>query len=228
MNTDAAGGSPPATPPSQFGAGAATTPPPPNASFDQLGTPPPIVTEVPPIPSSPVASGAGSAVAGVATDQINALVEAFEKQLMLQFSALLGGAKAHIDTLVADFEAALSSGHAEIAAITDELRRGGVVGRLAGVEMALASHAAPAIAGAGDGIHDAHDLLKTWFAGIKDHFTRVVAGVAEDRKQATLDAAAAAAGTPAPAPAPAPAPVVSPAAAAVAAMGIPQFQPPPR
>lgn len=225
MNTDAAGGSPPATPPSQFGAGSAMSPPPPNASVEQLGTPPPSSTSQSSTPSSPAAPGASGVVAGVAPAQANAILDAFEAQLAEQFGQILAAGKSKIDALVADFEAALSSSHAEIAAITDELRRGGVVGRLAGVEMALASHAAPALAGAGDAIHDGHDLLQTWFNGIKSHFARVVAGVAEDKKQA----AAAAAGAPPPAPAPVPAPpVASPAQAQVAAMGIPVFQPPPR
>jgi hypothetical protein len=215
MNTDAAGGSPPATPPSQFGAGSSSTPPPPNASVDQLGTPPPLSSAQVPTPSNPVDAGATS---------VAAILDAFEKQLAEQFGQILYAGKSKVDALVADFETALANGHQELAAITDELRRGSIVGRLGGVEMALASHAAPVLAGAGEAIHDGHDLLRSWFEGIKEHFARVVAGVAEDKKQA-----AAAAGAPPPAPAPSPAPPVeSPAAAQMAAMGLPVFQPPPR
>jgi hypothetical protein len=160
------------------------------------------------------------------TTHVTPILDEFEKQLGEQFAHIMLGAKTYVDKLVADFEAALASGHQEIAVITDELRRGGIVGRLGGVEMALASHAAPALAGAGTALHDGHDLLQSWFNGIKDTFARVVAGVAQDKR----DAAAAAAGqvAVAPPPAPAPEPVASPATAQIAAMGIPQFQPPPR
>jgi hypothetical protein len=154
---------------------------------------------------------------------VDAILTEFEKQLAEQFASILFAGKTHVDALVADFESALASGHQEIAAITDELRKGTVVGRLGSLELAVASHAAPALAGAGAALHDGHDLLQTWFNGIKDHFARVVASVAEDKKAAAAEAAGVA-----PPAAPPPTPAPSPAAPQIAAMGIPQFQPPPR
>lgn len=220
--------------------------PPPNNSFAPLGAPPPTLPVQssdgvslggPATPSSPAEAGAASApasgpvpapvAAAVLLDtHIGPILDEFEAQLKEQFGAIILAGKSHVDGLVAAFEAALNAGHAELGAITDELRRGGIVGRLGAVEMALASHAAPALAGAGSAVHDGHDLLQTWFNGIKNTFERVVAGVAQDKADAAAEAASApAAPTPVPA---APAPVASPATAQMAAMGIPQFQPPPR
>ena len=234
MNTDAAGGSPPATPPAQFGIPSSS--PPPNAEVPSLGAPPPLSTTQSPTPSSPVDSGASGAAASgpvpppvaaavLLDTHITPILDEFEAQLKEQFGAIILAGKSHVDMLVADFEAALNAGHSELAAITDELRKGGIVGRLGSLEMAVASHAAPALAGAGSLIHDGHDLLQTWFNGIKSTFERVVAGVVEDKKQAAAAAAGQVAAPPPPAPVEAP---TSPASAQMAAMGIPQFQPPPR
>lgn len=204
------------TPNPQFG-----TPQSPSGAFP---IPPPEATKPnpQPIPSNPVEAGAGSA-GGVplptdpAIDHMKVLVDAFEAQLSEQFTALMSSAHSKISEVVSRFETYLAQGQTEIDLIVSELKRGGVTGRLHAVEMALASLAGPSIMPAG---HDGHGLLQSWFAGIKDVFDRVVADVAGK--------AAPAAGVP-PGDTVAPPPVpVSPAAAQIAALGIPQFQPPRR
>ena len=153
--------------------------------------------------------------------ELEAKVKAFiAEEIAKAVAPLTGEATNKILATLQDFSGLIDAGGKRVAALVQELERGGLVARLHELEMAVASLAAPTLNPHDATSHDAHGLLINWFAGVGDVFKRVAEGFRQAKADAQAQVNAAAAQAPAPAPTPAVA-QTNPAAAAVAAMGLP-------
>lgn len=143
-------------------------PPPASGQFNpqaQIVTP---ATPPPPVASAPEPVAAPEPDPPAPVDPAAEALSEFKSAL----HSLLDEAEDAVTGMVKEFEAKLKAGQTEVDAITSELKAGGVVARLHDLELAVASHAAPALMQAG---HDGHALLTEWFEGIKERFQKITA-----------------------------------------------------